>query len=1424
MSIRRLFAIVAIGVLGFASVAQAQSYDPSSVDWSGEALPSAFRFDTPDLVPLTVSIPATSSAGTTLERDERLDQLSLSLDYDVDRVFEYIHNHIRTTPTFGLTKGAFGTMLDEAGNPFDQAHLMVALLDAADAAASTAYNARYVYGTLDLSGSEFTEMFGPASARGACELLAAGGIPARVDGTTSACAGRSNTQPPSSVEMRHIWVRANVDGVDYDFDPSQKEHLFHAPHSAILSEAPTAASLQSAVGEGALPSGVTQFDGYNPDALAATLEAATADLRQAIDVAETTTEMTEHAGSISVHEPLNISQILGGFDDVQPVFAFHINQAVRETGLDGHIALSVLTEIPDTLRTYIHFRLYANESVGVLETTQVAADLASRRLWVSESNAVGLPIGDDPQTTVLSLLVDEEYMTLSDGSPAQVLTNVNAVQGLPYWLEVAVHHPIYAGTGVHPAARSRYEFKSNDAFPGYILLGLGERGDGTQVRNVGEVPFPGRVAWKLDEDCVPPPGQEFCTIEPDGDPVAVRSAQLSSLVSAGEAFLSQASAIADLYEGVAGRRRAAHHTVGLASMWVELNPFDWPVLVDGEYRLQPELAAQRISLDAAGRAGVARQQGSGGTNTAFALSVSSALSGLEELVLQQVTDAPSTAGVPAMFDWFVRQSRTEAFTSGVASDYQIQFIEIPNASQVSARGAAIDTLWFSPSSPSGTEYATFSEHEQFTTITPQSMRLGPSRLAFRTNSVPNQPSVQQFISAPNCSSGCSIEDLDAPGAYSTRFPAHFSYQESVQTVAVAPVAFVYKGGAGASFPEDIEPPDASREALDDAYESWATAFDVDLRTGGVTLTPPADISTGAGGYPYSLSFERTYSSDSSSIGSLGPGWVHNHEVRLSTGTNIPAGLGRMSPRQGLATILAATVTWDLFSSSANYSENAVTAMLLQHWWVEQIFDNEVSISRGNGSESFIHQPDGRWEPAPGSTASLTRSGARVAEANQSIPRPGYNPIVMHRVVSEAFNRSGWSFEYVSEGGVTETFTYGFDLTTGAYDPRIVSQRTTDSGRTTNAIGSGRTFLIRSAEFPFGVDLTYSYQSFISGGHYQGERLEEVANSAPFERSLQFAYTNSLPPSLPPVSNLIENEETDPHSQQDRSTLETVTTDDGRFVEFGYQSESRRNFEGQTPRRLHTVTNAVNETTTYNYVIGHQDYAGNGDPVPYAVFAGGVHAEWLRLTSLALPTSVAGPDLEFAYNDFGEIESVADAEDNIWFYRSGDRGFSLDPDGQASREYYDRDGRLFASVSPREVLSRREYDSLGRPVRSWTGFSSNLAETERRTQTLYDDLGNVVVSRNLGGTDDSGVALTSEVIERVSRYEYAAFPELPTREIDAEGYESRTCYHASQPSCSAIASSPHDGLPRAAYGPSGEEALYEYDSYGRLERQRVRVEN
>ncbi|WP_321413454.1 transglutaminase-like domain-containing protein [uncultured Desulfobacter sp.] len=69
-------------------------------------------------------------------------ELARDLNHDPKLIYEYVRNHVDYVPYFGSLKGAAMTYFDGAGNDFDQASLMIALLR------KSGYQAQYVYGRM----------------------------------------------------------------------------------------------------------------------------------------------------------------------------------------------------------------------------------------------------------------------------------------------------------------------------------------------------------------------------------------------------------------------------------------------------------------------------------------------------------------------------------------------------------------------------------------------------------------------------------------------------------------------------------------------------------------------------------------------------------------------------------------------------------------------------------------------------------------------------------------------------------------------------------------------------------------------------------------------------------------------------------------------------------------------------------------------------------------------------------------------------------------------------------------------------------------------------------------------------------------------------------------------------------------------------
>ncbi|WP_200348764.1 DUF6531 domain-containing protein [Halochromatium glycolicum] len=128
-------------------------------------------------------------------------EMARALRYNVDLIYAFVHDQVAFEPLFGARKGALGTLLDKCGNAFDQAQLMVALLR------ESGYTASYVQGTLRLDAQQAMDWLGLEDYFAIGNLLPSGGIP-------------MENYYSTRVDVHHVWVKVEIAGQSYVFDPS----------------------------------------------------------------------------------------------------------------------------------------------------------------------------------------------------------------------------------------------------------------------------------------------------------------------------------------------------------------------------------------------------------------------------------------------------------------------------------------------------------------------------------------------------------------------------------------------------------------------------------------------------------------------------------------------------------------------------------------------------------------------------------------------------------------------------------------------------------------------------------------------------------------------------------------------------------------------------------------------------------------------------------------------------------------------------------------------------------------------------------------------------------------------------------------------------------------------------------------------------
>lgn len=178
-----------------------------------------------------------------------------------------------------------------------------------------------------------------------------------------------------------------------------------------------------------------------------------------------------------------------------------------------------------------------------------------------------------------------------------------------------------------------------------------------------------------------------------------------------------------------------------------------------------------------------------------------------------------------------------------------------------------------------------------------------------------------------------------------------------------------------------------------------------------------DISVGVGEFPFSLSFQRLYSSGLRiQDGSLGKGWAHNFNASVTVGSDGLQGMGEDSALDAVASLVEMKVSYDLMRDTTFPLDKMVILTLGQRWYGDQLTNNTVVVRQGLNGEVFVKLPDGSYNPPPGNSARLIKN---VDDT--------YTHETVNRVRMD-FGGNGKISTYTHPSGMQVKFTYnGNDL-------------------------------------------------------------------------------------------------------------------------------------------------------------------------------------------------------------------------------------------------------------------------------------------------------------------------------------------------------------------------------------------------------------
>ncbi len=399
--------------------------------WVGQGADDADAIDNPD--------PS--------ENHPRIVELAEQLDHDPYEIFNYVHNHIGVVPNWGLRGGAVGAILSQAGTPFDQAHLLVALLREAAKHDSNIVNPRYVLGEIAFNGAKLENWLGITSAEEARSFFANAGIPVIVNATNDTV---------NSVRFMHIWVQVNIGGWVHSFDPSLKDNqreagldldaLLGLSVSDFEAEAHDTMSLSMVY-----QSTIAKLGNYNQDGVDSYVYEKAKNLYNALE---------------NDHPDKTIEQVLGGARIVQNEGKlkkiFHPNQKRIRRVWTAHI--------PDEFRTKVSF------SIEGINETHFYDEIADRLFLVTRQEISGVP----------RIVLHRRSVTRpEDASLNDWVASSASIASLPGSGEVAtlsmsVDHPYPANNGAFADRAAEFQVGVNHK-ANAAIIDFGLRAGGTEI-------------------------------------------------------------------------------------------------------------------------------------------------------------------------------------------------------------------------------------------------------------------------------------------------------------------------------------------------------------------------------------------------------------------------------------------------------------------------------------------------------------------------------------------------------------------------------------------------------------------------------------------------------------------------------------------------------------------------------------------------------------------------------------------------------------------------------------------------------------------------------------------------------------------------------------------------------------------------------
>jgi len=158
------------------------------------------------------------SASNTVPGPDSIVELARALREDVDLIYEWVYSNVDFYPMYGVHRGALGALTDGSGGAWEQAELMVKLLRQAG------HTADFVSGRIRLNKAQIDNLLGTHNTNDPLVPLNMLNYGQILDLSSYSVVSGLLVY----ADIYHVWVRVNIGGTNYVFDPAMKSYAYQA--------------------------------------------------------------------------------------------------------------------------------------------------------------------------------------------------------------------------------------------------------------------------------------------------------------------------------------------------------------------------------------------------------------------------------------------------------------------------------------------------------------------------------------------------------------------------------------------------------------------------------------------------------------------------------------------------------------------------------------------------------------------------------------------------------------------------------------------------------------------------------------------------------------------------------------------------------------------------------------------------------------------------------------------------------------------------------------------------------------------------------------------------------------------------------------------------------------------------------------------